>query len=182
MRKVIVQAEISLDAVVDAPQLFVFDYHNDQIIKYIEEQIYAADALVMGRATYEVFAEVWPTRAGEDAIADRINSLPKYVASRTLKAPLKWNASLLQGDIAKEIAKLKEQPGKDILQYGVGEVTHTLLEHGLIDELHFLVFPVLIGSGGRIFEKVDKTGLKLLETKTFDTGVVALHYQPQTKG
>jgi dihydrofolate reductase len=83
--------------------------------------------------------------------------------------------------VAEEVARLKEQPGQDILQYGIGELTRTLLQHGLVDEFRFLVFPVAAGSGERIFEKLDQTPFKLLDTKTFDTGVIALHYQPQQK-
>jgi dihydrofolate reductase len=175
MRKVIVQTQVSLDGVQENPQLFVFDYFSDEIMSYNKALLFQSDALLAGRVTYQGFAEVWPTRTGDD-FADRINSLPKYVASRTLKEPLTWNASLIKGDVAKEVAKLKNQPGQDILQYGIGELTHTLIQQGLVDELRFLVFPVAVGSGGRIFETFDKTTLKLLETKTFETGVVALHY------
>jgi dihydrofolate reductase len=180
MRRVIVQTEISIDAVLENPQNWAFDYHNDETMKYVRDSLFAADALLMGRVTYEGFAAVWPTRTGDD-ISDRINSLPKHVASRTLKGPLTWNATLLQGNVAEEVARLKEQPGQDILQYGIGELTRTLLQHGLVDEFRFLVFPVAAGSGERIFEKLDQTPFKLLDTKTFDTGVIALHYQPQQK-
>ena len=177
MRKVIVQTEVSLDGVQENPHLFAFDYHNEETINYLKERGFQSDTLLMGRVTYEGFAEVWPTRAGDD-FADHLNSLPKYVASRTLQEPLTWNANLLEGDVAGAVAKLKEQPGQDILQYGMGELTHTLIERGLVDELRFLVFPVAMGSGQRIFETFEKTALKLLETKTFKTGIVALHYQP----
>jgi dihydrofolate reductase len=127
MRKVIIQTEISLDAVEENPQNWAWDYHNEETMKYVRDSMFASDALLMGRATYEAFAEVWPTRAGADEIADRINSMPKHVASRTLTGPLKWNASLLKGDVAAEVAKLKQQPGQDLLQYGMGELTYTLL-------------------------------------------------------
>ncbi len=177
MRKIVVQTDVSLDGVQENPHLFVFDYHSEEIMDYRKEQFFRSDALLMGRVTYEGFAKVWPTRTGDD-FSDRMNSLPKYVASRTLHEPLTWNASLLTGDVAGAVAKLKEQPGQDILQYGMGELTRTLIEHGLVDELRLLVFPVAMGSGQRIFETFDKTALKLLETKTFETGVVVLHYQP----
>src|SRR5258707_15473259 len=131
----------------------------------------------MGQKTYQGFAMVWPTRQGEDA--DRINRMPKYVASRTLKEPLQWNATLMKGDIAEEIRKLKQEPGKSLLQYGVGELTHTMLEHRLVDELRVLVYPFAFGEGLRIFEHMGVHTLKLLDTKTFSSGVVALHYQPQ---
>jgi dihydrofolate reductase len=180
MRKVIVQTEITLDAVQDNPQNWAFDFHNDEVAQYMRDQLFASDTLVMGRVTYEAFAEVWPTRAGTDEIADRINNLPKFVASRTLQAPLKWNATLLK-DVVQEIAQLKQQPGQNILQYGTGELTRTLMQHGLIDELHYLVFPVVVGDGQRTLEQLDKTTLKFLQSKSFSTGVVALHYQPQKK-
>jgi dihydrofolate reductase len=130
----------------------------------------------MGRKTYEGFAKVWPTRQGKDA--DKINSMPKYVASRTLKAPLQWNATLIEGDAAQEIGKLKQAPGKSLLQYGTGELTHALLQHGLVDELRILVYPFSFGEGPRIFERMGVNTLKLLGTKTFSSGVVALQYQP----
>lgn len=177
MRKVIVSTQVSLDSVQEDPQLFVFDYFNEEIMDYSKEQLFNSDALVMGRVTYEGFAEAWSTRTGDD-FSDRMNSLPKYVASRTLQEPLRWNAHLLKGDVAKAVAKLKDQSGQDILQFGLGELTHTLIQQGLVDELRFLVFPVAVGRGQRIFETFDKTALKLLQTKTFKTGVVALHYQP----
>jgi dihydrofolate reductase len=180
MRKVIVQTEVTLDAVQDNPHHWAFDFHNDEVTQYFRDQLLASDALVMGRVTYEAFAEVWPTRAGTDDVADRMNSLPKYIASRTLQVPLKWNATLLK-NVVQEIIQLKQQPGQDILQYGTGELTRTLMAHGLIDEVRYLVFPVLVGDGQRTMEKLDKTTLKFLQSKTFSTGVVALHYQPQKK-
>jgi dihydrofolate reductase len=105
--------------------------------------------------------------------------MPKYVASRSLKEPLAWNATLLKGEIDKEIGKLKEQPGHDLLQYGVGELTQTMLQYGLVDELRIIVYPFVFGRGPRVFENFATTGLKLLDTKTFSTGAIALHYQPR---
>jgi dihydrofolate reductase len=127
--------------------------------------------------TYEAFAQIWPTRDGK--AADRINSMPKYVASRTLKEPLQWNATLLKGDVAEEIRTLKQAPGQSLVQYGMGELTHTMLKHGLVDELRLLMFPFTFGEGPRIFEHMGLNTLKLVETKPFTSGVVALHYQPQ---
>jgi dihydrofolate reductase len=105
--------------------------------------------------------------------------MPKYVASRSLKEPLAWNAALIKGDTAKEIRKLKEQTGRDLLQYGVGELTQTMLQHGLVDELRLIVFPFVVGRGPRVFENFDTTSWKLLDSKTFSTGAIALHYQPR---
>jgi dihydrofolate reductase len=178
MRKIIVSSQASMDMAIDNPQNFVFDYVNDEFFAYAREQLFESDALIMGRITYEAFAEAWSSRAGADEFADRMNSLPKYVASRTLKEPLTWNANLIKGDVVEEVKKLKEQKGKNILQYGSGELTHTLLKAGLIDEFRLMVFPTAIGAGQRPFAEMEKVPMKLLESKTFSTGVVILHYQP----
>ena len=178
MRKIIVSTQASMDSVIEDPQTWVFDYANDEFFQYAREQLSASDALIMGRVTYEGFAQAWPPQAGSNEFADRMNSLPKYVASRTLKGPLTWNANLIQGDVAKAVAELKQQPGQNILQYGSGELTRTLLKHGLIDEYRVLVYPVAVGAGLHLFEKIEKTKMKLLEAIPFSTGVVALHYQP----
>ncbi|MBL8148278.1 MAG: dihydrofolate reductase family protein [Anaerolineae bacterium] len=177
MRKVIVSTMATANAVIESPQRWSFEYMTEDLMQYVFDQLFDADALIMGRVTYEGFAEAWPTRAGADDFADRINSLPKYVASRTLQEPLIWNASLLKGDVAGQVAQLKQQPGESILQYGLGELTYTLIQSGLVDELRLLVYPVVI-SGPNIFAAFDQTTLKLLETKVFASGVVALHYQP----
>jgi dihydrofolate reductase len=154
----------------------IFPFHSADVQEYLDDLLFMPDALLMGQKTYEFFAQVWPTRQGKQA--DRINNMPKFVASRTLEEPLRWNATLLKGDAAEEIRKLKQEPGKGLLQYGVGELTHTMLAHGLVDELRLLKFPFAFGEGPRIFEGMGVHTLKLLETRTFSSGVVALHYQP----
>jgi len=131
-----------------------------------------------GQKTYESFAQVWPTREGKQA--DRINNRHKYVASRTLEEPLRWIAALIKGDVAEKIRKIKQEPGKNLLQYGVGELTHTMLKHGLVDEFRFPVFPFAFGEGPPLFEHMGVNTLKLLDTRTFSSGVLALHYQPQS--
>lgn len=155
----------------------VFPYHSPDVIAYLNDLLFMPDALLMGQKTYEGFAQVWPTRQGKDA--DRINSMPKYVASRTLKEPLQWNATLIKGDVAEAIKKLKQEPGDSLLQYGVGELTHTMLKHNLVDEFRILVYPFTFGEGPRIFEHMGINTLKHVDTKTFSSGVVAHHYQPQ---
>ena len=181
MRKVIVEAEVSLDGAMGGEYedfwKRVFHFHSPDVVEYLDELLFMPDALLMGRNTYEFFAQVWPTRQGKDA--DRINAMPKYVASRTLKEPLQWNAALMKGDVAEEIAKLKAESGTSLLQYGVGPLTHTMLRAGLVDELRFLVFPFTFDKGPRISEQMGVTTLKLLDTKTFSSGVVAHRYQPQ---
>jgi len=182
MRKIIVEAEVSVDGVMgQGPDFWnqIFQFHSQDVQAYLSELLFMPDALLIGQKTYEGFAQVWPTRHGKDA--DRINSMPKYVASRTLKEPLKWNATLIKGDVAEEIRKLKEAPGECLVQYGMGELTYTMLKHGLIDEFRILVFPLTVGEGPRIFERMGINTLKLFDTKTFSSGVVALIYQPANK-
>ena len=180
MRKIIVGVEVSVDGAMGGENINfwqqLFPFHSADVTEYLNELLFMPDALLMGRKTYDSFAQVWPARQGEDA--DRMNNMPKYVVSRTLKEPLQWNATLIQGDVAEEIRKLKQAPGKSLLQYGVGELTHTLLKHGLVDEFRILIFPFTFGEGSRIFEQMDVNTLKLLETKPFSSGAVLLSYQP----
>ena len=180
MRKIIVEAEVSIDGGMGGEHAEfwqqIFPFHSADVTEYLNDLLFMPDALLMGQKTYEFFAQVWPTRQGKDA--DRMNSMPKYVASRTLKEPLQWNTTLIKGDVAEEIRKLKQESGNNLLQYGVGELTHTMLEAGLVDEFRLLVFPFCFGEGPRIFEHMGVNTLKLLDTKTFSSGVVALHYQP----
>jgi len=139
----------------------------------------AADALLLGRVTYQHFAAAWPAMTDEGGFADRMNSLPKHVASTTLKGPLEWNATLIGSDLAEEVARLKGSGDGEILVFGSRDLVHTLLRHELIDELRLLVFPVVLGSGERLFrEGAASTTLRLIEAKTFGSGVVALSYAP----
>ena len=178
MRKLIVEAEVSLDGTMNGPEYWeqVFNYHSDDVKDYLDRLLFGSDALVLGRMTYEMFAEVWPSRQGE--MADHINRMPKYVASRTLKGPLAWNAMLIEGDLPTALRKLKQEPGKNLVQYGVGELTNTLFQHGLVDELRLLVFPFIFGKGPRVFENFDTNNLKLLNARSFSSGVVELSYHP----
>ena len=181
MGKVIVEAEVSLDGCMGGEHMDfwnqLFQFHSPDVQDYLDNLLFTPDALVMGRETYQGFAAVWPTREGK--LADKINGMPKYVASRTLQEPLTWNATLIKGDVAEEIGKLKQELGGGLVQYGVGELTHTMLKAQLVDEFRFLVFPFAFGEGPRIFEHMGMNTLKLVETKTFSSGVIALHYEPQ---
>jgi dihydrofolate reductase len=179
MRKIIVEVEVSVDGVMGSSGMDfwnqVFQFHSKDVKEYLNDLLFMPDALLMGQKTYSAFAEVWPTRQGKDA--DRINSMPKYVASRTLKEPLTWNATLIKGDAVEAIRKLKQAPGKSLLQYGVGELTHTMLKAGLVDELRILVYPFTYGEGSYIFEQMGVNKLKLLKTIKFNSGMVAHHYK-----
>lgn len=180
MRKLIVEAEVSLDGVMDGSPDFwqqVFQFHSPDVQAYLDELLFTPDALVMGQRTYTGFAQIWPTRTGK--AADKINAMPKYVASRTLKEPLEWNSTLIKGDAAEEIKKLKQQSGGSLLQYGIGELTQTMLKQGLVDEVRLVVFPFTFSEGPRVFERMGIKTFKLLETKIFTSGAIALHYQPQ---
>ena len=176
MRKVIVSEYVSLDGVVEEPA-WTMPYWNDEIARFKFDQLFASNALLLGRVTYQGFAKAWPSMTDQEGFADRMNSLPKYVASTTLHEA-EWDASFIKEDIAEEVASLKQKSGQNLLVYGSGEFVHTLMQHNLIDELRLLVYPVVLGSGKRIFNEGSNATLKLVETKTFSSGVVLLSYQP----
>ena len=176
MRKLVESTFMTLDGVIENPQNWSPPYWDEEHSAYAAKLIDSADALLLGRATYEGFSEAWPPRSGD--MADRINSLPKHVASRTLKEAT-WNATIIEGDVAEEVAKLKEQPGENLLKYGTGELDRTLLAHGLVDEFHFWIFPVLAGGGQRLIEGIETTHLDLVETTRFGSGIVVNAYAPK---
>jgi dihydrofolate reductase len=151
-------------------------YWNDELQKMQYKQLFASDALLLGRLTYEAFAASWPSIEDEDGFADRMNTLPKYVASTTLEEPLEWNATLLGESVVEEVSKLKREPGKDILIYGSGELVRALLPHNLIDELRLMIHPVFLGSGKRLLEDVDRSALTLTDSRATEKGVVTLTY------
>ena len=173
MRKLVESTFMTLDGVISNPQEWSPPYWDDEHAGYAQTLLDPADALLLGRATYEGFAEAWPPRSGD--FADKINAMPKHVASRTLTETT-WNASLIEGDAAEGIAALKAQDGGDILKYGTGELDKALVEHQLVDEFHFWVFPVVAGQGDRLFDGLDLTTLKLVETNRFESGIVVLVY------
>ena len=174
MRRVVVSTYVTLDGVMEAPEKWEL-WNEEEMEKYAWEQLLASDALLMGRRVYEGFAAAWPSREGE--FADRMNSLPKFVVSTTLEA-VEWNnTSVIRDDVPNEVAKLKQQPGRDILMYGSGELMHTLMQHDLIDEYRFWVNPIVLGSGKRLFPDGSKTEFRLVDNTTFSTGVVILAYQ-----
>jgi dihydrofolate reductase len=144
----------------------------------VRDALFAADALLLGRVTYQHFAAAWPSMTDEEGFAERMNTLPKYVASTTLQEPLAWNATLLHGAVPAAVAKLKQQPGGDLLVQGSGALVGTLMQHNLVDTYQLWVHPVVLGSGKRLFaDGVPPTTLRLVDTKTTTTGVVRLTYQ-----
>ncbi|HYN94217.1 MAG TPA: dihydrofolate reductase family protein [Pilimelia sp.] len=177
MRKLIESTFVSLDGVISDPQVWGPPYWDAEHQEYGNKLLFAADALLLGRETYEGFAQAWPARSG-DGYTDRINAMPKHVASRTL-TETSWNATVLAGDVAAAVTALKEQPGESLLKFGTGELDRTLVEHNLVDEYHFWLFPVLAGRGVRLFDGIDVTHLRLVETTRFTSGVVVLTYAPK---
>jgi dihydrofolate reductase len=174
MRKIIVSTYMTLNGVIDNP-VWTFPYWGDDIADFQTADLFASDALLLGRETYEGFKSAWPARAGADAFADRINSLPKYVVSRTLESA-EWNSTVLGEDIVAELTALKAQEGQNILKYGGGELLATLLDNDLLDEIHVLLYPVMVGEGARLIPDGREGKLQLAEVKQFSSGVVGLIY------
>jgi dihydrofolate reductase len=180
MRKVINSTYVSLDGVVTNPQEWTFQFRDDIANQFAFEQLMAADALLMGRRTYEAFAAVWPTMKDAGGFADKMNSMPKHVASRTLRETT-WNATVIEGDLATAVDTLKRAPGKDIVQYGYGPVTGTLIEHGLLDELRLWLHPILVGKGevnDLLISPRATATLRLADLKRYDSGLLILTYLP----
>jgi dihydrofolate reductase len=176
VRKLIVTEFMSLDGVVEDPA-WTFPYWSDEVARFKGEETAACDALLLGRVTYEGFAAAWPQ--SKDEGADYFNGVRKYVVSKTLQEPLEWNNStLIQDNVVEEITDLKRQGGKDIAVHGSAALVQTLMQHDLVDRYRLLVYPVVLGEGQRLFEGGIPATLKLLESRSFGSGVVALVYEP----
>ncbi|GLI01755.1 dihydrofolate reductase family protein [Phytohabitans aurantiacus] len=172
MRKIVAGLFISLDGVVEAPETWHFPYFNDEMGGAVQAMM--GEAMLLGRKTYEGFAEYWPTST--DDFADHMNNTPKYVVSQTLTSADWQNSTLITGDVVKELTRLKEEPGGTISTTGSGTLVVSLLREGLIDELHLLLHPIVVGSGKKLFEEGAQIPLRLTESKTFSTGVLHLVY------
>jgi dihydrofolate reductase len=183
MRKLINSTYITLDGVIDNP-MWTFPYFDEEAAALAGEQTSAADALLMGRATYEGFAASWPTRDESDPStgAAYFNNVKKYVASTTLTDPQWNNTEVLQGDTVEAVTKLKNQDGGNILQYGFGSLTTTLIGAGLLDEVRFWIHPVLEGGATVTTPLPDyKASFELIDTKVFKSGVIVASYKPAAK-
>jgi dihydrofolate reductase len=178
MRKLVESTYISLDGMVSGGDFWGAQgqYRDDKHVAYAAKLMEPAEALVLGRATYEVFAESWPGQTGD--LADRINSLPKYVASRTL-TDATWNAEILQGDAVEAVARLKESGKGTLLKYGTGSFSQALLEGGELDELHLWVFPFIAGSGEALLPGITTTHLDLADVTELGNDCVVLTYTPK---
>ncbi len=187
--KLVVTAFVTLDGVVEAPG---FDEHRtgrnawalrvqtDEDEVYNKGQAMSADALLLGRRTWQIWAAFWPTASGGDLeMIEKMNAVPKYVVSNTLKRADWNNTTILSGDVATQVAKLKAQPGGELLVYGSPDLVDELLRHDLVDEFRVLVYPVILGSGKRLFrDRIDTHHLRLVDTRAFGSGVVLLTYAP----
>jgi dihydrofolate reductase len=186
MGRIVVTEFVSLDGVMEAPgggESFrhggwSFEINRgDEGDKFKLDETLSSEALLLGRVTYEGFAAAWPSREGE--FADKFNSMPKYVISSTLEEPEWDNSTVLKGDVAEEVAKLKEEQDGDIVVHGSARLVQTLVEADLVDEFRLMVFPVVLGSGKRLFgETNDKKPLRLVDSKVVGDGVAILIYEP----
>jgi dihydrofolate reductase len=174
MRKIKLAMYVSLDGVVQDPA-WTGPFWNDELSDLQRDYLFGSDALLLGRVTYEGFAAAWPGMEGTGEFGEKMNSMPKFVASTTLDKG-EWNATIIKGDLAAEVAKLKEQPGQDLLIYGSGDLVDELTRLGLIDEYRLMIHPVIVGAGKRIFNGDTTTTLRLVDTTTTDTGVVVATY------
>ena len=183
MRKLIVSEMVTLDGVMEAPGGEPGHPHSGWVIPFVDpeymqfklEETLAAESLLIGRVTYELFAGAWPRREGE--FAEKMNAMPKHVVSTTLQKPGWNNTTVISADVAGAVARLKAEDGGPMLVAGSRTLVHALMQHGLIDELRLMIFPVAVGSGRRLFpDTPDKTVLRLADTRAFETGVVVHTY------
>ena len=186
MGKIVVTEFVSLDGVMEDPggsENFAQGgwsfkiSRGDEGDKFKLDEAFASEALLLGRVTYEGFAEAWPSRDGE--FADKFNNMPKYVVSSTLDEPEWNNSTVLKGDVVEEVRKLKQEQDGDIVVHGSARLVQTLIEHDLVDELRLMVYPLVLGSGKRLFgDTSDGKPLRLVESKVVGDGVSILIYEP----
>ncbi|WP_019586940.1 dihydrofolate reductase family protein [Deinococcus apachensis] len=181
MRKVIVTEFLTLDGVYEDSIPWHRDYTSPAGGQFKQGELFESGALLLGRMTYEGFAQYWPTATGTGEFGERMNSLPKFVATTTLTS-LDWNATPLEGDVVAAVEELKRQEGGNLLVYGSGSLVQTLLRHGLVDELRLMVYPLVLGSGKRLFSGGDRLALNLTASRELGAGVLLLTYQPVAEG
>jgi dihydrofolate reductase len=186
MGKIVVSENVTLDGVIQDPAgdegFRVGGWvgritDREEVAKVTLDEALGTEALLLGRRSYEWLAARWPSRTG--SLADRLNSLPKYVVSSTLKEPEWNNSTVLKGDVADEVSELRQKLNGDIVVPGSFQLLRTLMEHDLVDELRLKVFPVVLGAGERLFGQAsDKKPLRLINAQTLDDGIAFLTYQP----
>lgn len=180
MRKIAVTEFMSLDGVIENPA-WTFPYWNDEIAAFKGEETSANEALLLGRVTYEGFAAAWPPRTDEASGGKYFNGTRKYVVSSTLDK-LEWNNSvLIKGDFLEEIRKLKLEDGPDLVVHGSAMLARTLIQNNLVDRIRLLIYPVVLGKGLRLFNEETIATLKLVESRSISSGVMAVIYEPIQK-
>jgi dihydrofolate reductase len=183
MGKLIISTQTTVNGVIEVGEWFTSRGEHDWDVpagRASHDQLRTAHAFLLGRKTYEGLAAVWPTMTDEVGFADRVNSLPKFVVSRSLQGPLSWNAALLEGELAASVGALKQRTDGNLLSFGCGELAYHLVAEGLVYELRFWVNPFSWGEGERPFHGRAPVSLELAGTATFDTGIVLLSYCPTT--
>jgi dihydrofolate reductase len=180
MRKIIVAEFLTLDGVMEASAEWQPSYVGDDVAEEIKAAIHAAEASLYGRTTYEMFAAYWPSQTNNEfGIADKLNGERKFVVSNSLEKAEWNNSTLIRGKVVEKIRKLKQQPGGDIRLVGSATLAQSLMQTNLVDEYWLLVHPIVRGRGKRLFKQgMEPVSLKLVETKSFSSGVVLLRYRP----
>jgi dihydrofolate reductase len=188
MGRIVISENVSLDGVIQDPTgeegfrlggwfAQIGDKDRQAWARVELDEALGAEALLLGRRSYEFFAAQWPSRTGE--WADRLNSLPKYIVSATLEDPDWTNSTVLKGDVVNEVSKLKQELDGDIVVYASGQLVHTLMEHDLVDELRLMIYPFVLGAGERLFGATsEKKPMRLVDTRTVGHGLAFLTYQP----
>jgi class 3 adenylate cyclase len=187
VRRLVVSEFVTLDGVIEAPgfeehragrNAWALRFQNEETQRFKAGELYASGAILLGRTTYQIFALFWPD-APDNEFTRAMNDIPKYVVSKTLKEAEWSNTTILRGELGAEVARLKEQPGREIMVYGSADLVAGLIKHDLVDEFRFLVFPVILGSGKRLFrDDLDLKPMHLLSSRSFSSGVVLLTYEP----
>ena len=176
MSDVVAVEYLSVDGVMEDPA-WSGPFFNDEVAQFQLENLFGSEALLLGRVTYEGFKSAWPTMTDEAGFADKMNGMPKYVATRTLTEG-EWNATLLTGDLVDEVSRLKRDGQGTLLINGSGQVFRTLHAAGLIDEYRFMVYPVVVGTGQKLFTDGGAATLSLVKSQITDSGVAILSYRP----
>lgn len=182
MGKLVVTEYLSMDGVFEAPGRWSFPFFSEDAGQFKNEELMASDAQLLGRLTYEGFANAWPTMEGTGDFGVKMNTMPKYLVSTTVDSGDWGPTTVIKDNVPEQIAKLKEKYTGDILVAGSGMLVETLIEHDLVDEYRFMIHPIFVGSGKRLFQDGQpKKILKLIDTKVFASGITLLFYVPEAE-
>lgn len=182
MPKIVLHEYLTLDGVAESPETWQFPYYSPDVAEFNVAQILTSDCLLLGRKTYDIFAAFWPLQKNNEfGIADKFNTVPKFVVSSTLRETT-WANTTIVRDPVREIRELKRQPGSHVAVPGSMALTRLLMAEGLVDEIRLLMHPIVLGSGKRLFASDNRTTpMKLLEARTFSSGVTFLAYSPENQ-